>query len=373
MQDKTVIFTIRGDWTNAKPFYVEAITAGFTTFLLPDGSTYTGQLRSLGRVDLIDSRQEEHPDYLLLDGRGKKTEPDVIEKLSALHVPRCARVSLNSKEDESFAIELGKAGFEFVMVRAGDWKVIPLENLIAEFQKLPGRLIAEVNDLQEATVFIETLETGVDGVLVTIDADVMNARDFDFAGWKKYSIPGGTVDIVDATVTRIEEIGSGDRVCVDTITMLNFGEGILVGNHAKGFFLVHGEVADTEFVNARPFRVNAGAVHSYVLLPANKTGYLSELKAGGEVLIVDHRGRTRTSRVGRAKIETRPMLLIEAKAGEQVISAVLQNAETICLVGKAGKQVSVSKLKIGDTIKVFIAGSKGRHFGKDIDEKIIEK
>ncbi len=373
MENKTVIFNIHGDWSRVKPFYIEAITAGFTTFLLPDESPYTEQLRTLGRLEVISSSQDAHPEYLLLDGMKKKLIPGAIAKLSASNIPQCARVSLNSKEDESLAIELGKAGFDIVIVRAGDWKVIPLENLIAEFQKLPGRLIAEVHDLPEATVFLETLEIGVDGVLVSIDAGAIAVDDFDFNAWKRFSGLGTALDIVDAKVSKIEEIGSGDRVCVDTITMLNFGEGMLVGNHAKGFFLVHGEVADTEFVNARPFRVNAGAVHSYVLLPGNKTGYLSELKAGGEVLIVDSRGRARRSRVGRAKIETRPMLLIEATAGDQSLSVVLQNAETICLVNQAGKQLSVSKLKVGDVIKVFLAGSKGRHFGKDIDEKIIEK
>ena len=137
--------------------------------------------------------------------------------------------------------------------------------------------------------------------------------------------------------------------------------------------MVHGEIADTEFVNARPFRVNAGAVHSYILQPGNKTGYLSELAAGSTVMIVDHEGRTRETKVGRAKIETRPMLLVEATHGDETISAIIQNAETICLVTPGGEQLSVSRLKVGDVVKLHVSGSKGRHFGKDIEEKMIEK
>ena len=148
---------------------------------------------------------------------------------------------------------------------------------------------------------------------------------------------------------------------------------MLVGNHARGFFLVHGEIADTEFVNARPFRVNAGAVHSYTLRAGNKTAYLSELKSGESVMIVDWEGHTRVTRVGRVKIETRPMLLVEATSGDETISAIIQNAETICLVNEDGKQTSVSKLQVGDKVMAHLTGERGRHFGKNIEENIIEK
>ena len=44
-------------------------------------------------------------------------------------------------------------------------------------------------------------------------------------------------------------------------------EGILVGNTASGFFLVHSESIDNPYVASRPFRGNAGAVHAYTLAP----------------------------------------------------------------------------------------------------------
>lgn len=65
---------------------------------------------------------------------------------------------------------------------------------------------------------------------------------------------------------------------------------------------------ESQYINSRPFRVNAGAVHAYVQAPGNKTAYLSELKSGSEVLVVDAAGRARTAVVGRCKIETRPMV-----------------------------------------------------------------
>lgn len=54
-------------------------------------------------------------------------------------------------------------------------------------------------------------------------------------------------------------------------------------------------------------------MHAYVAVPGGKTSYLSELKAGKEVVVVDQNGMQRTAIVGRVKIETRPLILIEAK------------------------------------------------------------
>lgn len=56
-----------------------------------------------------------------------------------------------------------------------------------------------------------------------------------------------------------------------------------------------------------------GPVHAYVLVPGGKTCYLSELKSGKEVIVVDEKGRQRTAIVGRVKIESRPLILVEAK------------------------------------------------------------
>lgn len=54
-------------------------------------------------------------------------------------------------------------------------------------------------------------------------------------------------------------------------------------------------------------------MHAYVAIPGGKTCYLSELQAGKEVIVVDQSGLQRTAIVGRVKIESRPLILIEAK------------------------------------------------------------
>lgn len=57
-------------------------------------------------------------------------------------------------------------------------------------------------------------------------------------------------------------------------------------------------------------------------------------------------------------------MLIEAKAGDRTLTAILQNAETIKLVGKDGTPpISVAKLKKGDEVLVRLEEG-ARHFGK---------
>ena len=129
---------------------------------------------------------------------------------------------------------------------------------------------------------------------------------------------------------------------------------------------------ENPFVRPRPFRVNAGAVHAYTLVPGGKTVYLSELSSGDEVLIADFRGRTEAALVGRVKAEKRPMLLVRAGRGKREASLVLQNAETIRLVRPSGKPVSVAALRKGDEVLVHLE-SGGRHFGMKVKESIREK
>jgi len=183
---------------------------------------------------------------------------------------------------------------------------------------------------------------------------------------------GLAVPLVRGQVTAIRSLGLGDRVCVDTCSLLRDGEGMLVGNASSGLFLVHAETIESGYVAARPFRVNAGPVHAYILLPDGKTKYLSELRAGDEVLAVDATGRARSVIVGRVKIERRPLVLVEAEASGQSLSTIVQNAETIRFVTPGGGAVSVSALRAGDEVLLHLEEG-GRHFGMRIQETIQER
>jgi 3-dehydroquinate synthase II len=105
-------------------------------------------------------------------------------------------------------------------------------------------------------------------------------------------------------------------------------------------------------------------------MPSGKTRYLSEIRSGDEVMAIDSEGRCRSVVVGRSKIERRPLLLIEVKAGERRFSTILQNAETIRLCTPSGP-VSISDIKVGQEVLVRVEEG-GRHFGQAIAETITE-
>jgi len=281
---------------------------------------------------------------------------------------------INTKDDEVMIADAGEFS-DYVVINALDWKVIPLENIIAQL-KDKCKIIMEVKTADDARLALQTLEVGADGVLVNADINVI--KDV-----KKLidDIESENIPLVLAKITKLKPVGMGDRVCVDTCSMFNRGEGMLIGSLANSMFLVHSETVESEYVASRPFRVNAGPVHAYAKVPGGKTRYLSELSAGDEVLAVDFKGNTRKLIVGRSKIERRPLILIEAqytgnskdeKHKVKKFSTILQNAETIRLVDKQGSPVSISKLKVGDEVMVSIEDT-GRHFGMAVKETIEEK
>ena len=147
---------------------------------------------------------------------------------------------------------------------------------------------------------------------------------------------------------------------------------MLVGNTSNSFFLVHNENITSPYCDPRPFRVNAGAVHAYILCPENKTKYLIEAVAGIDVLIVDPKGNTSIASIGRTKIERRPMLLVEGENDKkQPVGLVVQNAETIRLTAPDGSPKSVVQLKKGDNVLGYFT-TGGRHFGEAVEETIRE-
>ena len=264
-------------------------------------------------------------------------------------------------QDRAMAMSGKKNG---VILGASDWTVIPLENMIAKFRGSGTKVFACASDKEQAKLYMQTLEKGVDGIVISV-ADPNSVRQFS-------GIVSGSqdVDLTELEVTGVKNIEMGDRVCVDTVSMMVPGEGMLIGSQASCLFLIQSESEDNGYVNARPFRVNAGAVHAYVLGPEGRTRYLGELKSGEPVVLVSRDGSTRISAVGRCKVEQRPFVLVTATDGESQYSTILQNAETVKLVTKDGA-ISVSKLKQGDRVLGRLE-SGGRHFGMKIDETIRE-
>ncbi len=310
---------------------------------------------------LITLSLESGVDAILTD---KEKEKDVhsLGRITTYNMEHFEYVTLKSKEDENVAADMLKQG-KSVIISHG-WEIIPIENLLAT---QGGRLGLEVKDVNEAKLAAGILEKGVD-FLVILPEGRAHIKEIV----KQIKLTGEKIELLCAKITDIRPIGLGHRVCVDTCSILNTGQGMLVGNSSAYTFLVHAETEENPYVASRPFRINAGAVHSYVVRPGDKTSYLEELKAGDDVLIVDYKGNTILASVGRVKIEIRPMLLISAEVNGKKGEVILQNAETIRLVGKDGKPISVVSLKPGDEVMVKLDDA-GRHFGMRIKEEIKEK
>ncbi len=294
----------------------------------------------------------------------------VLDKVSASK-PKGKKVGIRlkvlSNADIEDILKFAKTGIDFVIVDVKDWKIIPLENIIAKLHKIHTRIFALANNPEEVRKMFSILEIGVDGVIFSTSSINEVREALVYLGSKSF-------ELKPAKILEIKEVGNGERVCVDTASMLHRGEGMLIGSRSNFLFLVHNESVGSSFTSPRPFRVNAGAVHCYTISPDGTTKYLSELETGSEVLVLDSKGKARRATVGRSKIESRPMLMIKAQAGDEVGGIIAQNAETIRFVRPDGHLVSVTHLKKGDIVLVHSKPPTGRHFGMEVDDEyIIEK
>ncbi|HVX01821.1 MAG TPA: 3-dehydroquinate synthase II [Nitrososphaera sp.] len=257
-------------------------------------------------------------------------------------------------------------GASFVIVDANDWKIIPLENIIAKLHKSKTKVYTTASSSKEVKTMFSVLELGVDGVILSTDSE----EEVERASQQLSSV---RFPVKVAKITEVKDVGTGERVCVDTASMMGMGEGMLIGSKSNFMLLVHNESVGSSFTSPRPFRVNAGAVYCYTITPDGNTRYLSELESGTEVWIVNREGQSRRATVGRSKIETRPLLLLRAEIDGETGTVILQNAETIRLLRPDGKLISVTEVKAGDEVIGYAEPASGRHFGMEVDEYIIEK
>jgi 3-dehydroquinate synthase II len=274
------------------------------------------------------------------------------------------KISNNDDIDE--IDRASQAGADFVIVEAENWKIIPLENVIAKLHKSNTKVYTTIKNAEETRTMFSVLELGVDGVIFSTDdeKEVDELRNY---------LEAFVFPIQSAKILDVRDVGTGERVCVDTTSMLQVGEGMLIGSKSNFLFLIHNESVGSSFTSPRPFRVNAGAVYCYTVMPDGKTKYLSEIEAGSEVLIVKNNGSSRRVTVGRSKIETRPLRLIRADIEGETGTIILQNAETIRFIKSDGTLLPVTNARVGDEILCYIKPPSGRHFGMEVKEFIVEK
>lgn len=364
--------------TQESAVLTSAVEAGINTFLFPEASAQmAADWQGLANFQALHIHK------------------DMIQDQEAKQVGHMSQVT-SAEDMQKATAYCDQPGF-FVL-DCTDWQIIPAENMVATFQDKPARLLGMVKSAAEGRVMLEALEAGTAGVVLNTE-DPLQVRELA-AYIRRRNAAQNQLKLEVAHVTKVQQVGMGDRVCVDMCSMLVPGEGMLVGNFARAGFLVHSECTESRYINSRPFRVNAGPVHAYTAGPEGRTAYLAELHSGQEVLVVNHEGQQRSAIVGRVKIESRPLVLVEAATDDGLChSLLLQNAETVRLIGPADtanvsssttsdqlvqhksedkirqplyRAVAVTELQIGQTVYLHMQDA-ARHTGISINETIIEK
>ncbi|MGB1548771.1 MAG: 3-dehydroquinate synthase II [Candidatus Poseidoniaceae archaeon] len=286
------------------------------------------------------------------------------------------RVDVSNSEGQSKARAMA-GSVEWILLDLGEWKMIPIENIIAACDGGPTKVAARISSPEQVLGAAFALQIGVDALLV-------DEKTLQTALIAKSQRGEFTIDADDETdyeelelslleVIEVSEGGVGDRVCVDLTSLLEPGEGMIVGSSSKSMVLVHGETVESEFVPTRPFRVNAGASHSYIMMADGSTSYLSELEMGDEVLVVNSKGESRNCVVGRVKIEKRPFILFRWKnENDNEAGVLLQQAETVRLISESRRLVSVTELVPGMKLLGWNGGA-GRHVGQTISAEVDER
>ena len=279
-------------------------------------------------------------------------------------------VNISSEKEQESALSL-IGSVNWILLKCDNWKMIPCENLIAAAENSGTKLAAIVENELEVPGIAFALEIGVDALVVNSDlielAIITKSQRLENKIQELIiNDDSDSISLNFGTIKEISTIGIGERVCIDTTSLLQSGEGMLCGSFSNTFTLIHAETIDSEFVPTRPFRVNAGSIHSYIKMKNNTTKYLSELKSGDEVLIVNKEGMARTTKIGRIKLEKRPLIKIQwIDENNLEGNIILQQAETVRLVENNLNPISITKLKKGMQILIHNS-SQTRHLGAPI-------
>jgi 3-dehydroquinate synthase II len=300
--------------------------------------------------------------YFRIDSESKLYEnEEIIGKM----------VTISSEKEQEYAISL-IGSVKWILIKCKDWKMIPCENLIAAAESSGTKLAAIVEKELEIPAIAFALEIGVDALVVTQELVELalitksQCLEKNMSSEKAIQKKSTKLNLEPVKISNISTQGIGERICIDTTSFLEKGEGMLCGSVAKSLALIHAETIDSEFVPTRPFRVNAGGIHSYIMMGDHSTRYLSELKSGNEVLIINQEGNSRIVNIGRIKLEKRPLIRIEWNTSNDTFgNVILQQAETVRLLDENMMPISITEIK--KDMKILIHNSTySRHIGTPI-------
>jgi 3-dehydroquinate synthase II/3-amino-4-hydroxybenzoic acid synthase len=267
-----------------------------------------------------------------------------------------------------FANALSQSSAAYGIVDLVDETNIPLELLIAWFQRTPTKILKRVPNFEQADIALRTLQHGADGILIATNSHAELRRAKELTALER----NVKLQMRTWEVTSAEYVGWGHRALVDTVSLLTQAEGMLVGSSCNAFAVMCSETHHLPYMPLRPFRVNAAAVHSYLVAPGNKTHYLGDLQKRMKTLVVASDGTCREATVGRVKIERRPLILIEFRDGETQGSIVVQADWHVRIMGADGEPINVTHCKPGTRLLGW-ATDEARHCGNAIAEDLIER
>ena len=180
-------------------------------------STDTFQdFKDIDRVEIYSNEKSLSPHVLI------SSEFQSIEEFNQSDIQKLGYSKEIKEKKDVDELSSKKNMVDFVIVSAEDWKIIPYENLIAQMQGTKTKIIAEVKDLKEAELMLNVLEIGVDGILF------YPTKVSQISELKKLIQSYHHIDIKSAVVVNIQQISEGERVCVDTSSLLQPGEGMLI-------------------------------------------------------------------------------------------------------------------------------------------------
>ena len=123
---------------------------------------------------------------------------------------------------------------EWILLTFEDWSMIPIENILAATESTPTKVAAQITQPIEAQGAGFALDIGVDALLCTEEClesalIVKSLRQEDSTAPVPTSPShSDSVKLTSMTITDVQEGHSGDRVCIDLLSMLDEGEGCLL-------------------------------------------------------------------------------------------------------------------------------------------------